>query len=155
MTEGILHRRASSIRMWPLDHLSRYAVRLEDDLKASHQQISASKELMLEFSEYLTKNKTSDIEVDSILQNKILNYLNDEGIEKREALSDIDKFNILRSKLRTQSVGALKHNNIHNWDKFKVLNIKDALSLDGVSYKSLIELQELVIKHNLKCGINP
>jgi DNA-directed RNA polymerase alpha subunit len=70
-------------------------------------------------------------------------------------VEDNEKFNLLKLNLRKHAFNGLKENGAVDWQSFKVMDRDRILRMTNFGNKSFFKLQELVIKHNLKCAINP
>ena len=70
-------------------------------------------------------------------------------------IQDNEKFNLLKLNLRKHAFNCLKENGAVDWQSFKVMGRDRILRMTNFGNKSFFKLQELVIKHNLKCAINP
>ena len=70
-------------------------------------------------------------------------------------VEDNEKFNLLKLNLRKHAFNVLKENGAVDWQCFKVMGKSRILRMTNFGNKSFFKLQELVIKHNLKCAINP
>jgi len=65
------------------------------------------------------------------------------------------KFNNLKKELNTRASNCLEWDDLESWSVFKDARAVEFLRTPDLGPKTFKHIQELLIKHNLKCAINP
>lgn len=114
-----------------------------------------------EGSENNLSRDIADIEHEIEKIKAIIDTLNLQVKEKLNELQPLSneynrkRFNNLKKELSTRASNCLERHDLENWSVFKETRAVEFLKTPDLGPKTLKHIQELLIKHNIKCAINP